>query len=137
MEDELYITVTGLSHYHGMKPFRIGSLISLKKEPGNEFDAEAIAVFDPLKGQVGYVANSPSTIAKGCMSAGRVYDRMPDECAAVVRFMTQTKVIARVMPNRKVVAKVEISLQNAAPEDHTQIIDLLSKLFSSNDNDEE
>lgn len=116
-ENELYITITGLNHYFGMKPFKIGSLVTLKKEPDNAYDDEAIEVLAPLLGKVGYVANSPHTTAGGTMSAGRVYDELPDECAAVVRFMTGTKVIARVLPDKKLHVKVEIVLENT--EDST------------------
>lgn len=109
-EDELYITITGLNHYFNMKPFKIGSLVTLKKEPENDYDNEAIMVMAPVLGKVGYVANSPHTTASGCMSAGRLYDEIPDECAAVVRFMTCTKVIARVLPDKKLDVKIDVKL---------------------------
>lgn len=115
-ENELYITITGLNHYFNMKPFKIGSLVTLRKEPVNDYDDEAIMVIAPSLGKVGYVANSPHTVASGCMSAGRLYDEIPDECAAVVRFMTSTKVIARVLPDKKLNVKVEITLEDLAEE---------------------
>lgn len=111
-ENEPYITITGLNHYFNMRPFQIGSLVMLRKEPGNAYDAEAIEVLAPLLGRVGYVANSPQTVAAGCLSAGRLYDDIPDECAAVVRFMTSTKVIARVLPDKKLHIKVELVLED-------------------------
>lgn len=109
-ENELYITITGLNHYFGKKPFKIGSYVTLKKEPDNAYDDEAIMVKAPLLDKVGYVANSPHTTAQGCMSAGRLYDEIPDECAAVVRFMTCSKVIARVLPDKKLAVKVDVDL---------------------------
>ena len=36
--------------------------LSLKKEPKNEWDREAIAVYREGLGKVGYVANSPKTV---------------------------------------------------------------------------
>lgn len=116
LEDELYITITGINHYFHMKPFKIGSLVSLSKEPDNDYDDEAIEVLAPLLGKVGYVANSPHTTASGTISAGRFYDEIPDECAAVVRFMTCTKVIARVLPDKKLNVKVEITLEDQDSE---------------------
>ncbi|MDL2253372.1 HIRAN domain-containing protein [Ruminococcaceae bacterium OttesenSCG-928-I18] len=112
-ENELYITITGLNHYFGMRPFKIGSLVTLIKEPDNVYDDEAIMVMAPMLGKVGYVANSPHTTASGCISAGRLYDEVPDECAAAVRFMTASKVIARVMPDKRLHVKVEIALEDA------------------------
>ena len=117
-ENELYITITGLNFYYDMKPFKIGSLLTLKKEPDNIHDDEAIEVLAPLLGRVGYVANSPRTTAGGTMSAGRIYDELPGECAAVVRFMTQTKVIARVLPDKKLNIKIDVTLED---QDNTDI----------------
>ncbi|MGI6451295.1 MAG: HIRAN domain-containing protein [Desulfitobacteriia bacterium] len=70
------MTITGTTHYYGMKPFEINRILLLVKEPDNEYDAEAIRAELPYIGKVGYVANSPSTMAKGTMSAGRLYDRI-------------------------------------------------------------
>lgn len=111
-KDELYITIAGINHYFRIKPFKIGALVTLRKEPDNDYDDEAIAVLAPLLGRVGYVANSPHTNAAGCVSAGRLYDIIPDECAAVVRFMTGSTVIARVLPDKKLRVNVEIMLMN-------------------------
>ena len=111
-ENERYITITGLNFYYDMKPFKIGSLLTLRKEPDNVHDDEAIEVLAPLLGRVGYVANSPRTTAGGTMSAGRIYDELPGECAAVVRFMTQTKVIARVLPDKKLNIKIDVALED-------------------------
>lgn len=109
-ENEMYITITGLNFYFHKKPFKIGGLLTLKKDRENTYDTEAIAVEMPMLGKVGYVANSPHTVALGCMSAGRIYNEIPDECAAAVQFMTDTKVIAKVLPNKKVKAVVEMEL---------------------------
>ena len=60
------------------------------------------------------MANSPLTTAAGTMSAGRIYDELPGECAAVVRFMTHSKVIARVLPDKRLNVKIEIALEDAS-----------------------
>lgn len=125
-EDELYITIAGINHYLGMRPFRIGTLLTLQKEPDNGYDSEAIMVSMPVVGRVGYVANSHYTVAQGCISAGRLYDKMPDECVAVVRFITASKVIALVIPEKKLNVKVEMTLEDTGqPAFDT----LLSQLF--------
>ena len=100
-ENELYITITGHCYYFDKKAFKIGGPVTLKKEPDNLYDLEAIKVLAPQLGKAGYVANSPRTVADGTLSAGRLYDRIPDECAAVVLFMTSSQVIARVLPDKK------------------------------------
>lgn len=59
------------------KPLNVGNILTLVKEPDNNYDAEAIAVtLDDEK--IGYVANSTNTVVKGTMSAGRVYDKIND-----------------------------------------------------------
>lgn len=120
-ENELYITITGLNYYYNMKPFKIGSLVTLRKEPNNSYDDEAIEVLAPLLGRVGYVANSPHTTAGGTMSAGRLYDEIPDECAAVVRFITSSKVIARVLPDKKLNVKIDITLEALEDEAYSSV----------------
>ena len=59
---QCYITITGLKHYYGKKPFRPGQSVRLVKEPGNPYDCEAIRVEMPVIGTVGYVANSSDTV---------------------------------------------------------------------------
>ena len=51
-------------------------------------------------GLVGYVANSVSTTANGTMSAGRIYDSVGDSFYAKVMFMTQSKVICKVLKEK-------------------------------------
>jgi hypothetical protein len=92
-----YITITGFQHYYGLKPFKIGNTITLKKMPENEYDSEAIRAEMPIIGTVGYVANSPQTTANGTMSAGRIYDHIGDICRVEVMFTTHTKVICKVL----------------------------------------
>ena len=40
MEKTYFVTITGLNHYYGKKPFEIGRIIKLIKEPDNEYDKE-------------------------------------------------------------------------------------------------
>lgn len=45
---------------------------------------------------MGYLANSPDTVAGGTMSAGRVYDRVKKHFYVRVMFTTFTKIICRI-----------------------------------------
>jgi len=95
MKDK-YITICGFNNYYGLLPFAIGNLVRCVKEPDNIFDAEAIKATMPMIGKVGYVANSPKTMAVGTMSAGRVYDHVKKHFYARVMFTTCTKVICKI-----------------------------------------
>ena len=73
---EINLTITGMRHYYGNGVFHVGDILRCRKEPENEYDAEAIQVLLPVYGKVGYIANSPYTVAKGTLSAGRAYDQV-------------------------------------------------------------
>ena len=79
MENNYFITITGTKHYYGMKPFEIGRIIKLVKEPHNEYDQEAIRAELPFIDKIGYVANSVNTVVKGTLSGGRIYDLFEEE----------------------------------------------------------
>ena len=74
--EEIYVTVTGFSHYYSKKPFAIGNVLICEKDPSNKYDSEAIKVKLPIIGDVGFIANSPANVAGGTTSAGRVYDKV-------------------------------------------------------------
>ena len=97
-EQELYITITGFNHYYGKKLFKIGKHLLCVKEPDNEYDEDAIKVTMREIGTIGYVANSPYTKADGTLSAGRIYDRVGNAFVAEIMFMTDSKVICKVLP---------------------------------------
>ena len=83
--DKIYFTITGTRHRLGQDFFKKGMKVELVKEPDNEHDKEAIKVM--LDGfHVGYVANSTYTVLEGCMSAGRVYDKIGDEAIGIVKY---------------------------------------------------
>lgn len=98
---EKYITITGMKHYYGLTPFKIGKKVKCEKEPKNPFDSEAIRVTLKHIGTVGYVANSPYTGATGTMSAGRIYEKVGKKFKAEVMFITSSKVICRVIPEKE------------------------------------
>lgn len=93
MEKNYFLTITGVNYCYGMKPFEVGRVIKLVKEPDNDYDAEAIRAELPYIDKIGYVANSPNTVAKGTFSAGRVYDLFENETLAQILFVTHASVI--------------------------------------------
>lgn len=96
-EKDIYITVNGSSMFHGMKPFKIGAILKLTKDTDNTYDQEAIACEMRYFGRVGFVANSVNTVAKGCMSGGRVYDKIEDGYFAEVKFLIKNEAIAKIL----------------------------------------
>ena len=94
---EMYITITGFNHYFGLAPFKPGRKLHCCKDISNPYDDEAIAVLLYDLGKVGYVANSVHTVAKGTMSAGRIYDRVESNFTAECMFVAGGYVICRVL----------------------------------------
>ncbi|SDM61945.1 HIRAN domain-containing protein [Acetanaerobacterium elongatum] len=97
MEKNSFVTITGANHYYGVKPFEVGRIIKLVKEPDNEYDMDAIRAALPYIGKIGYVANSVNTVIMGTMSAGRVYNRFGDTAHAKIMFITHAGVICELM----------------------------------------
>lgn len=95
--ENTYVTITGTHNYLGKKPFKVGRIVKLAKEPDNQFDCEAIKVELPYLDTVGYVANSAHTVFEGTNSAGRLYDKIGEEAYAKVMFITHSSIIARVL----------------------------------------
>lgn len=106
-----YITITGFHHYYGKQPFSIGNIMKCMKEESNPYDAEAIKVVLPYIGTVGYVANSPTTVAGGTMSAGRVYDHVRKKFYARVMFTTATKIICKLEEYKPELFEKELRIQ--------------------------
>lgn len=102
MEKTYFITITGLNHYYGKKPFEIGRIIKLIKEPDNEYDKEAILAFLPFIDKIGYVANSTNTVYDGTISAGRLYDKIDDYAYGKVMFVTHSSAIVLVLDKEDV-----------------------------------
>ena len=49
MKNSVLVTITGLAHYYGTKPFKVGAVIKLKKEYDNKYDDEAIRAQLPYR----------------------------------------------------------------------------------------
>ena len=76
--ENVFITITGVKNYFGMKPFKVGKIFRIVKEDDNDYDEEAIRAELPAIDTIGYVANSTSTVYAGTVSAGRLYDKIDD-----------------------------------------------------------
>ena len=104
----------------------------------NEYDLEAIACEIKYIGKTGYIANSVSTVTKGTMSAGRIYDKITDEYFAKIKFITDSIAIAKVLTSDEYIKEVE----NPESDIHYLSdnlgkidVDFISKNFESDKND--
>ena len=61
----------------------VGAVVTLRKQPDNAYDNEAIQVFQDGK-EVGYVAAFYKIRKPGTVSTGRLLDKIPDTVQAVV-----------------------------------------------------
>ena len=69
--DDVLITVSGTNFFKGLDPFENGRIFNLVKQPDNEHDSDAIAIFLADE-QVGFVANSQYTLIDGVKSASEI-----------------------------------------------------------------
>lgn len=120
MQATYFVTITGLNHYYGAKPFEVGRIFKLVKEPDNDYDNEAICACLPFIDKIGYVANSTHTVYQGTISAGRLYDKIEDYAYARTMFITHSSVIALVLDKEDVEesdndisTKIEIDLNES------------------------
>lgn len=103
----MYITVQTFSNLHGPKPLALNGIVKLTKEPTNKYDSEAIACEMRHFGKIGYVSNSIQTVAKGTMSAGRLYDKISDEYFAKIKFIIGTDAIAKVLSCEELIEEIK------------------------------
>ena len=115
----MFVTITGISKYYGDKPFEIGRVVRLVKEPSNKYDGDAIRVELPYVETVGYVANSPNTVYRGTYSAGRIYDKMENVAYAEVAFITHSSIIAALLPPEAVEEREKENDQRDLPTPET------------------
>lgn len=98
VDQPIYIAVTGTQHYYGAAFLKPGQVVHLIKDPDNPHDHEAIKVDMIPLSKIGYVANSPHTVPKGCCSAGRIYDRFEHHVCGMVRFVVKDTAIVELTP---------------------------------------
>lgn len=99
--DEKYFTLTGCNHYFGTEFLEKGMILKLKKEPENEHDHEAIMIKLKGLGKIGYVANSPYTVAGETMSAGRLYDKIGKKAKAKVVYVLPAGAVCKIVEDKK------------------------------------
>ncbi len=97
-EKERFFTLTGCNHYFGNDFLKPGMKVKLVKEPDNEYDHEAIKVKLKGLGKIGYVANSPYTVAGETMSAGRLYDKIGKKVRAEVVYVLPNGAVCKLVP---------------------------------------
>ena len=85
--EKIYFTITGTNHYFGNEFLKPDMKVRLIKEPDNDYDKEAIKVELEGLGTIGYVANSPYTVAGESYSAGRLYDKIGDTSEGTVMYV--------------------------------------------------
>ena len=103
----MYITVIAFENLYGAKPLKLNGIVKLVKEPTNQYDTEAIACEMRHFGKIGYVANSTRTVVIGCMSAGRVYDKITDVYFARIQFITGQTAIAKILSSDEYIEELE------------------------------
>ncbi len=113
---KLYITITGMNHYYGMTPFKVGKKLTCKKEKNNPYDSEAIKVVMKNIGTIGYVANSPYTKATGTYGAGAIRSKVNKKFKVKVMFITSSKIICKVVDGFKQKQKVDLPTDNTIIE---------------------
>ena len=84
---KIFFTITGTNFRYGKDFMEPGMTVRLVKEPDNDYDNEAIKVEMEGPGQIGYVANSISTVLGESYSAGRIYDKIGDEAEGTVVYV--------------------------------------------------
>lgn len=92
-----YITIVATNKFFGTEIFKVGQILTGIKEPENNFDSEAIKVVTESEIPCGYIANSVHTVAKGCRSAGRIYDTFENRMKMKVLFIVKNVVIAEIL----------------------------------------
>ena len=90
---KIFFTIAGTRHHYGQDFFGKDMRVRLEKEPDNEHDREAIKVLLDGLGLVGYVANSPWTVAGESWSAGRVYDKIGDTAEGTVLYVLEKGIL--------------------------------------------
>ena len=91
--NKIYFTIAGTNHFFGNDFLKPDMKVKLTKEPDNDYDKEAIKVELDGLGTIGYVANSPYTVAGESYSAGRLYDKIGDTAGGTVMYVLNSGVL--------------------------------------------
>ena len=90
--ESIYVTVNHLDEFMPVMNLKVGDILTLKKDPDNEYDDEAIAVYTKENYKCGYVANSVYSVARGTFSAGRAYNLFEECCDCTIMFIIFIKI---------------------------------------------
>ena len=94
----IYFTITGLTMRLPDTEFiKPDMVVTLEKEPDNDWDKEAIKVLLPGLGHIGYVANSVRTVMGDSHSAGRLYDKIGDTAQGKVLYNMSSSIICELV----------------------------------------
>lgn len=85
--NKIYFTIVGTKYRFGQSFIEPGMTVKIVKEPDNDYDSEAIKAEMKGLGTIGYVANSTNTVLGESMSAGRMYDKIPDTAIGTVLYV--------------------------------------------------
>jgi len=97
-KDKIYFTITGLVQRLPDTEFiKPDMIVTLEKEPDNDWDKEAIKVNMPGLGHIGYVANSVHTVIGDSFSAGRLYDKIADKAEGKVLYNMGSAVVCELV----------------------------------------
>ncbi len=92
--ESVYITINHLNDFMPIMNLKVGDILTLKKEPDNIYDDEAIAAYTKDNFKCGYVANSVYSVIRGTISAGRLYDKIMNDSKCVVGFILSEEGLA-------------------------------------------
>lgn len=109
LNQDIFVTITDTEDFYGNKAFKVGSPLILRKDLDQE---EVIGVYSPFLGQVGNVARTPKDMVEGTKSSARIYDTIMEECACIVRFVTQEAPIAQVYPFKGLDISIDIQIRD-------------------------
>ena len=132
----MFITVMAFKNLNGERALKLDGIITLVKEPDNKYDTEAIACEMRYFGKIGYVANSTNTVIKGCMSSGRVFDKIDNGYFAKIKFVTDGNAIAKILSSEEFIAELkdpesDVHYLSENPEDLD--IEYIEQHYSSED----
>lgn len=95
--EEIFVTITGTFYKYGTSPIKTGQIAKLLKDTDNMFDSRAISVSLPGLGVIGFVANSPHTVAQGTKSADEIYNLIDGETYCKILFIKESTIIGKIL----------------------------------------
>lgn len=100
-----------------------GMVLRLEKEPTNQHDAYAIKLLMEDGSHVGYIANSPRTLANGATPAKYLHPRVDSSTTAIVVWINKEafKATAIINANNEYLAKF---LDHVVPDDDCELLNM-------------